>query len=174
MKKAMHAKPFRLHAPGHKARHARPESPRTRVVRAVSLCLACICLLVTATVYPASAATGSSSMSSLQNKLDKLSQSIVQHKKELSNAKKKEQAAKALEEADAFDAYVKEHHALCGPLHGIPVMLKDNFNTTDMPTTAGKIMMNAWPGIGVDDWLKPFNGNTPLTARYQWVTYNQQ
>ena len=53
MKKAMHAKPFRLHAPGHKARHARPESPRTRVVRAVSLCLACICLLVTATVYPA-------------------------------------------------------------------------------------------------------------------------
>ena len=37
MKKAMHAKPFRLHAPGHKARHARPESPRTRVVRAVSV-----------------------------------------------------------------------------------------------------------------------------------------
>lgn len=36
-------------------------------------------------------------MSSLQNKLNKLSQSIVQHKKELSNAKKKEQAAKALE-----------------------------------------------------------------------------
>ena len=35
-------------------------------------------------------------------------------------------------------------------------------------------MMNVWPGIGVDDWLKPFNGNTPLTARYQWVTYNQQ
>ena len=47
MKKAMHAKPFRLRAPGHKARHARPESPRTRVVRAVSLCLACICLLGT-------------------------------------------------------------------------------------------------------------------------------
>ena len=43
------------------------------------------------------AATAATSMSSLQNKLDKLSQSIVQHKKELSNAKKKEQAAKALE-----------------------------------------------------------------------------
>ena len=97
MKKAMHAKPFRLRAPGHKARHARPESPRTRVVRAVSLCLACVCLLVTATVYPASAATSSSSMSSLQNKLDKLSQSITQHKKELSDAKKKESAAKVLE-----------------------------------------------------------------------------
>ena len=97
MKKAMHAKPFRLCAPGHKARHARPESPRTRVVRAVSLCLACICLLVTATVYPASAATGNSSMSSLQNKLDKLSQSIKLHEQELNNAKKKEAAAKALE-----------------------------------------------------------------------------
>ena len=97
MKKAMHAKPFRLCAPGHKARHARPESPRTRVVRAVSLCLACICLLVTATVYPASAATGSSSMSSLQNKLNKLSQSIKLHEQELNDAKKKEAAAKALE-----------------------------------------------------------------------------
>ena len=97
MKKAMHAKPFRLRAPGHKARHARPESPRTRVVRAVSLCLACICLLVTATVYPASAATSSSSMSSLQNKLNKLSQSIKLHEQELNNAKKKEAAAKALE-----------------------------------------------------------------------------
>ena len=97
MKKAMHAKPFRFRAPGHKARHARPESPRTRVVRAVSLCLACICLLVTATVYPASAATGSSSMSSLQNKLNKLSQSIKLHEQELNNAKKKEAAAKALE-----------------------------------------------------------------------------
>ena len=97
MKKALHAKPFRLRAPGHKARHARPESPRTRVVRAVSLCLACICLLVTATVYPASAATGSSSMSSLQNKLNKLSQSIKLHEQELNDAKKKEAAAKALE-----------------------------------------------------------------------------
>ncbi len=97
MKKAMHAKPFRLKAPGYAARHARPESPRTRVVRAVSLCLACICLLVTATVYPASAATGSSSMSSLQNKLNKLSQSIKLHEQELNDAKKKEAAAKALE-----------------------------------------------------------------------------
>ena len=103
MKKAMHAKPFRLRAPGHKARHARPESPRTRVVRAVSLCLACICLLVTATVYPASAATGSSSMSSLQNKLNKLSQSIKLHEQELNDAKKKEAAAKALAPAAAPD-----------------------------------------------------------------------
>ena len=29
-------------------------------------------------------------------------------------------------------------------LHGIPVMLKDNFNTTDMPTTAGSIALEGW------------------------------
>jgi Asp-tRNA(Asn)/Glu-tRNA(Gln) amidotransferase A subunit family amidase len=28
-----------------------------------------------------------------------------------------------------------------GPLHGIPVLLKDNFNTFDMPTTAGSIAL---------------------------------
>lgn len=28
-----------------------------------------------------------------------------------------------------------------GPLHGIPVLLKDNVNTTDMPTTAGSIAL---------------------------------
>ena len=98
MKKASHAKPFRLKMGGYTPRHARPESTRSKLVRAVSLSLACLCLLFTATVYPASAATRSSnSMSSLQNRLDKLSQSINQHKKELSDAKKKEQAAKALE-----------------------------------------------------------------------------
>ncbi len=44
----------------------------------------------------------------------------------------------------------------------------------NIPKTPGKIMMNVWPGTGVDDWLKPYNGNTPLTARYQWVTYEQK
>ena len=96
MSKAMHAKPFRLTGP-YTGRHARPESPRSKLIRAVSLGLACVCLLLTATVYPASAATSNTSMASLQSKLDKLSQSINQHKKELSDAKKKESAAKALE-----------------------------------------------------------------------------
>ena len=96
MSKAMHAKPFRLTGP-YTCRHARPESPSSKLIRAVSLGLACVCLLLAATVYPASAATNSTSMASLQTKLDKLSQSINQHKKELSDAKKKESAAKALE-----------------------------------------------------------------------------
>ena len=48
----------------------------------------------------------------------------------------------------------------------------------DMPKVAGKIMMNTWPGVSdpnakdnTVDWLKPFNGRTPLSAHYQWVTY---
>jgi Asp-tRNA(Asn)/Glu-tRNA(Gln) amidotransferase A subunit family amidase len=43
---------------------------------------------------------------------------------------------RALEEADALD---KERAAKGprGPLHGIPVVLKDNMNTKDMPTTGG-------------------------------------
>ena len=45
--------------------------------------------------------------------------------------------------------------------------------SNNIPSTPGKIMMNVWPGTGVDSWLKPFDGTTPLTARYQWVTYNK-
>ena len=96
MKRAMHAAP--PHFPhGYVPRHARPESAKTRLMRGVSLCVAAACLLLSVTVYPASAATSSSSMSSLQNKLNTLSKSIEQHKQELSDAKKKESAAKSLE-----------------------------------------------------------------------------
>ncbi|MGN0584361.1 MAG: family 16 glycosylhydrolase [Ruminococcus sp.] len=45
--------------------------------------------------------------------------------------------------------------------------------TSNIPSTPGRIMMNVWPGTGVNEWLAPFNGNTPLNARYQWVTYNK-
>ena len=93
MKQAKHSAGFRLHLM-YTSTHAKPAPGHSRAMRAASLFLAAACLLLSVSVYPATAAT---SMSSLQNKLDKLSQSIVQHKKELSNAKKKEQAAKALE-----------------------------------------------------------------------------
>src|SRR5207237_8324611 len=44
----------------------------------------------------------------------------------------------AIEEADALD---RERAAgkIRGPLHGIPVALKDNIHTTDMPTTGGAL-----------------------------------
>ena len=51
---------------------------------------------------------------------------------------------KALEEADKVDAFIAANHALNGTLFGIPVMLKDNFNTTDMPTTAGSVALKGW------------------------------
>ena len=94
MKKALHAKPFRLQMPGHTPRHARPEPARSKLLRGVSLCLAAVCLAASVSFQPATAAT---SMASLQNKLNKLSQSIKLHEQELNNAKKKEAAAKALE-----------------------------------------------------------------------------
>ena len=38
---------------------------------------------------------------------------------------------------------------------------------SDIPSTPSKIMMNVWPGTGVDGWLKAFDGNVPLTAEYK-------
>jgi beta-glucanase (GH16 family) len=43
--------------------------------------------------------------------------------------------------------------------------------TDSIPSTPGRIMMNLWPGTGVDDWLGPFNYTGSLTATYDWVKY---
>lgn len=45
--------------------------------------------------------------------------------------------------------------------------------TQNIPRTPGKIMMNAWNGKGVDEWLKRYNGVAPLTAQYDWVSYTK-
>jgi amidase len=46
---------------------------------------------------------------------------------------------KALEEADRLDAAL-ENGGLVGPLHGIPLMMKDQGDVAEMPTTLGSIL----------------------------------
>jgi len=47
---------------------------------------------------------------------------------------------RALDTARALDAERKSRGPR-SPLHGIPVVLKDNYNTTDMPTTGGSVLL---------------------------------
>jgi amidase len=47
----------------------------------------------------------------------------------------------ALQEAAVLDEHLRRTGKLAGPLHGIPVLLKDNVNTKDMPTTGGSLSL---------------------------------
>ena len=51
--------------------------------------------------------------------------------------------ARALEEADRLDRERAEGRVR-GPLHGIPVALKDNVHTTDIPTTGGALAFEGY------------------------------
>src|SRR5277367_6294753 len=48
---------------------------------------------------------------------------------------------RALDEAAALDEQFRKTGKFVGPLHGIPVLLKDNINTNDMPTTGGSLSL---------------------------------
>jgi len=50
---------------------------------------------------------------------------------------------KALEEADVLDRE-RAQKKLRGPLHGIPIALKDNIHTTDLPTTGGALVFDGY------------------------------
>ena len=45
--------------------------------------------------------------------------------------------AKALEEAETLDTAYKASGTFIGPLHGIPVIVKDNLDAVGMPMTSG-------------------------------------
>jgi hypothetical protein len=50
---------------------------------------------------------------------------------------------KALEIARALDAERKAKGPR-SPLHGIPIVLKDNYDTADLPTTGGSLLLEGW------------------------------
>ena len=50
---------------------------------------------------------------------------------------------RALDEARALDAKYQTAPDRLGSLHCVPVVLKDNFDTADMPTTSGNVAMRA-------------------------------
>jgi len=53
---------------------------------------------------------------------------------------------RALELADVLDKE-RADNKLRGPLHGIPVVVKDNYDTVEMPTTVGSVLFADWnPG----------------------------
>ncbi len=85
---------------------------------------------------------------------------------------------KALEEADERDRE-RAQGKVRGPLHGIPVALKDNIHTTDMPTTGG--------ALAFDGFVPPYEATltrnlreagaiviakTGLTELANWVSSN--
>lgn len=41
----------------------------------------------------------------------------------------------------------------------------------NIPSHFGKIMMNMWPGKGVDSWLGTYDGNTDMQAIYDWIEF---
>jgi Asp-tRNA(Asn)/Glu-tRNA(Gln) amidotransferase A subunit family amidase len=47
----------------------------------------------------------------------------------------------ALEEADKLDAAFKQTGSFAGPLHGIPIILKDQVDAAGFPTTLGSILL---------------------------------
>jgi len=50
---------------------------------------------------------------------------------------------KAIETARSLDVERRTRGAR-SPLHGIPVVLKDNYDTFDMPTTGGSVLLEGW------------------------------
>ena len=50
---------------------------------------------------------------------------------------------RALDEADALDRERRDRGPR-GPLHGIPIVIKDNYETVDLPTTGGSVALSGF------------------------------
>jgi amidase len=69
---------------------------------------------------------------------------------------------KALDEADALDRE-RARGQLRGPLHGIPIALKDNIHTTDMPTTGGALVL--------EGLVPPYEASLVKNLRYAGAVF---
>ncbi len=63
---------------------------------------------------------------------------------------------RALQEADALDRE-RAQKKIRGPLHGIPIAVKDNIHTTDMPTTGG--------ALAFDGYVPPYEATVTKNLR---------
>ena len=50
---------------------------------------------------------------------------------------------------------------------------QENGSRGPLPTRPMRMMLNLWPGTGVDSWLGPFNYSGQLTATYDWARYTK-
>jgi endo-1,3-1,4-beta-glycanase ExoK len=56
---------------------------------------------------------------------------------------------------------------------GNAVRTETTATANGLPYRPGRIMVNFWPGTGVDGWLMPFTyTGQPLSAQYDWVRYS--
>jgi amidase len=65
--------------------------------------------------------------------------------------------AKALEEADRLDAEFKRTGKFVGPLHGIPILVKDQVDVGGLPTTLGSVVMK--------DYVPPLDAGAVARAK---------
>jgi amidase len=50
----------------------------------------------------------------------------------------------ALARADSLDGHFRRTGTLVGPLHGIPMIIKENYDVAGLPTTAGSLSLEGW------------------------------
>lgn len=74
--------------------------------------------------------------------------------------------------SEDFHSYsiIREEDRIVWCVDGKPVHSEDGSNGP-LPDNPGRIIMNLWPGIGVDEWLKPFRYNGPVNASYDFVQF---
>jgi beta-glucanase (GH16 family) len=83
------------------------------------------------------------------------------------------QIALGFDAADAFHVYAFEWSPTAIHWFVDDVLVHTETNASGpLPSTPGHVMVNLWPGIGVDAWLGPFvYPGSPIYADYDWIRY---